>query len=69
MDLRGVSKQWSCETLLGGDRWMRQQQQPLHTPPNPVVSCYEKTFFKNMVIRLPCIDVNTIENTDHENLL
>ena len=23
----------------------------------------------NMVIRLPCIDVNTIENTDHENLL
>lgn len=40
MDLRGFSKQWSCDTFQGGDRWMSGQGQPAYGPPHPEVSCH-----------------------------
>ena len=54
---QGVSKQWSCETLAGGDRWQQQQGQPKTSPPNPVVSCLKMHQSIHIFVIIFCFEI------------
>lgn len=66
MDLRQVSKAWSCETLKQGVANTLGQQQPAEAVPPPVAPCCKLLFFFCFVLRwplyrkksYPCLETN-----------